>query len=57
VSNTFVLEWPPGSGRRQEFPEVDRAEWFSLEAAKQKLVSGQIGFIEELEQLLADKGE
>jgi predicted NUDIX family NTP pyrophosphohydrolase len=56
VSNTFVLEWPPGSGRRREFPEVDRAEWFPLEAAKQKLVSGQVGFIEELEQLLADKG-
>jgi predicted NUDIX family NTP pyrophosphohydrolase len=57
VSNTFVMEWPPRSGRRQEFPEVDRAEWFRLEEAKQKLVSGQAGLVEELERLLARKGE
>ena len=53
VSNTFVMEWPPGSGRRQEFPEVDRAAWFPLDLAKRKLVSGQVGFVEELAELLA----
>jgi predicted NUDIX family NTP pyrophosphohydrolase len=55
VSNTFVLEWPPRSGRRQEFPEVDRAAWFPLELAKRKLVSGQVGFVKELEGLLASR--
>ena len=53
VSNTFVMEWPPGSGRRQAFPEVDRAGWFPLEAAKRKLVSGQVGFVDGLADLLA----
>ena len=53
MSNTFVLEWPPGSGRRQAFPEVDRAAWFPLDLAKRKLVSGQVGFVEELSGLLA----
>jgi predicted NUDIX family NTP pyrophosphohydrolase len=47
-SNTFTLEWPPGSGRQQVFPEVDRAGWFSLEEARQKIVSGQIGFLDDL---------
>jgi predicted NUDIX family NTP pyrophosphohydrolase len=53
VSNTFELEWPPGSGRRQAFPEVDRAAWFPLEEAKRRLVSGQAAFVEELADLLA----
>jgi predicted NUDIX family NTP pyrophosphohydrolase len=57
VSNTFVMEWPPGSGRRQAFPEVDRAAWFPLKEAKRRLVSGQTGFVEELAELLARKGE
>ena len=56
VSNTFVMEWPPRSGRRQEFPEVDRAAWFPLEEAKRKLLSGQVGLIEELERSLAQEG-
>ena len=37
-SNSFTMEWPPRSGRRQEFPEIDRAEWFTLDAARVKLV-------------------
>ena len=41
VSNSFETEWPPRSGRRQEFPEVDRAEWFGLDEAREKLVKGQ----------------
>jgi predicted NUDIX family NTP pyrophosphohydrolase len=52
-SNTFSLEWPPGSGRQQEFPEVDRAAWFTLEEAKARIIPGQVGFLEELQQNLA----
>ena len=48
VSNTFSMEWPPRSGKRQEFPEVDRAEWFTIETAKEKILKGQVGFLEEL---------
>jgi predicted NUDIX family NTP pyrophosphohydrolase len=40
-SNTFVMEWPPRSGRQAEFPEIDRAEWFGLDAAREKLVAAQ----------------
>ena len=47
-SNTFTMEWPPRSGRQAEFPEVDRAAWFSIEQARKKILKGQIGFIEEL---------
>jgi predicted NUDIX family NTP pyrophosphohydrolase len=47
-SNTFELEWPPGSGRVEEFPEVDRAEWFDLETARRKLVKGQVPFLDRL---------
>jgi predicted NUDIX family NTP pyrophosphohydrolase len=47
-SNTFSLEWPPRSGRLQEFPEVDRAAWFTLETARVKIIKGQAGFLEEL---------
>ena len=51
-SNTFSMEWPPHSGQQQEFPEVDRAGWFDLHAAKKKLLKGQIGFLEQLEQMV-----
>jgi predicted NUDIX family NTP pyrophosphohydrolase len=47
-SNTFVMEWPPKSGRRAEFPEVDRAEWFAPPEARQKLIPGQVAFIDRL---------
>ena len=49
-SNTFSMEWPPRSGQHQEFPEVDRGGWFDVDAAKSKLLKGQIGFLEQLEQ-------
>jgi predicted NUDIX family NTP pyrophosphohydrolase len=52
-SNTFSLEWPPRSGRRQEFPEVDRAAWFDLEEAKRRINRGQVVLLYELEQLTA----
>lgn len=51
-SNTFLLEFPPKSGKFQSFPEVDRADWFSIAAAKQHIVKGQIALLEELEQRL-----
>lgn len=51
-SNTFVIEWPPHSGRQQEFPEVDRAGWFSIPAAKEKIIKGQAGFLDELDEIL-----
>jgi len=50
-SNTFSVDWPPGSGRQQEFPEVDRAEWFTLGAARAKISKGQIGLLEQVEKL------
>jgi predicted NUDIX family NTP pyrophosphohydrolase len=52
-SNTFPLEWPPKSGRMQEFPEVDRAGWFSLATAARKILKGQAGFLEQLQDKLA----
>ena len=48
-SNTFALEWPPRSGRTQEFPEVDRADWFDLATARRKLLPGQVGFLAQLQ--------
>jgi predicted NUDIX family NTP pyrophosphohydrolase len=53
TSNTFELEWPPRSGKRIEVPEVDRAEWFGLAAAREKINSGQVPLLDRLEQLLA----
>jgi predicted NUDIX family NTP pyrophosphohydrolase len=48
VSNTFELEWPRGSGRLREFPEVDRAEWFTLEEAAVRILEGQRPLLEAL---------
>jgi len=47
-SNTFSMEWPPRSGKRTEFPEVDRAGWFPLELAKDKILKGQMRLLDEL---------
>jgi predicted NUDIX family NTP pyrophosphohydrolase len=47
-SNTFDIEWPPRSGRRQSFPEVDRAEWFDIEFARTKILSGQMELLDRL---------
>ena len=52
TSNTFSIEWPPRSGKQQQFPEVDRAEWFPLEVAKKKILKGQAGFLDQLQRLL-----
>ena len=51
-SNSFDLEWPPRSGRMQAFPEVDRAQWFDLVVARDKINPAQRGLIDELERLL-----
>jgi predicted NUDIX family NTP pyrophosphohydrolase len=47
-SNRFSMEWPPRSGKQAEFPEVDRAGWFGLPEAREKLLKGQLGFLDEL---------
>lgn len=48
-SNTFSMEWPPKSGTKREFPEVDRAAWFPIETARRKILKGQAPLIAELE--------
>lgn len=52
-SNAFAMEWPPRSGKAAEFPEVDRAEWFSLEEAGRRIVKGQRPILAALAQALA----
>jgi len=47
------LEWPPHSGITREFPEIDRAAWFSMASAREKIFDGQIGLLDELEKILA----
>jgi predicted NUDIX family NTP pyrophosphohydrolase len=54
-SNTFTIEWPPRSGRRQEFPEIDRAGWFPIDEAAAKLLAGQRGFLDELARNLRNR--
>jgi predicted NUDIX family NTP pyrophosphohydrolase len=48
ASNTFSIEWPPRSGNQQEFPEVDRAEWFALEPAREKILPAQAELLDRL---------
>jgi predicted NUDIX family NTP pyrophosphohydrolase len=48
ASNTFAIEWPPRSGRTQEFPEIDRAEFFRVDLAKEKINPAQIEFVDRL---------
>jgi predicted NUDIX family NTP pyrophosphohydrolase len=48
------MEWPPRSGRRAEFPEVDRAAWFSIAEARQKILPGQLPFLDRLLKLFVD---
>ena len=52
VSNTFTMEWPPRSGRQAEFPEVDRAEWFTIESARNVINSAQAAFLDRLVEAL-----
>ena len=55
VSNGFEMEWPPRSGRTQHFPEVDRAQWYSLDQARTKLHLGQRGLIQLFETLILSR--
>ena len=58
VSNTFELEWPPRSGQIQEYPEVDRAAWWSIEAARTRLHKAQVPLLDALTKVLeCDRGE
>ncbi len=52
-SNYFEMEWPPKSGKMQSFPEVDKAEWFEIELAMEKILTSQSGFIKELIGILS----
>jgi predicted NUDIX family NTP pyrophosphohydrolase len=54
-SNTFSLEWPPRSGRFQEFPEIDRAAWLPVDEARAKLVGGQVALLDRLLAALSDR--
>ena len=48
-SNTFEIEWPPKSGKKKAFPEIDKAAWFDMDEAKKKIIEGQVLLIKELE--------
>jgi predicted NUDIX family NTP pyrophosphohydrolase len=52
-SNEFEMEWPPRSGKRRRFPEVDRAEWFDLPQAGEKVNAAQVPLLQRLEELVA----
>jgi predicted NUDIX family NTP pyrophosphohydrolase len=56
-SNRFSMEWPPKSGKVQDFPEVDRAAWFNIEEARKRINQGQIGLLDQLISSLAARNE
>jgi predicted NUDIX family NTP pyrophosphohydrolase len=56
VSNTFEMEWPPRSGRVQQFPEIDRVEWFAPDEARRRLKAAQVPFLDRLEEAIAEAG-
>lgn len=47
-SNEFEMDWPPKSGKKKMFPEIDKAEWFDIKTAKEKIIAAQTSFIDEL---------
>ena len=55
MSNTFSMEWPPKSGRTQEFPEVDRAAWFTLDQARAKILKGQSDLLDQLQRRFGER--
>jgi predicted NUDIX family NTP pyrophosphohydrolase len=55
VSNMYEMEWPPGSGRITEFPEIDRVEWFGMAEARRKLKDAQVPFLDRFEAALGAK--
>jgi predicted NUDIX family NTP pyrophosphohydrolase len=56
-SNTFTMQWPPNSGRQAEFPEADRAEFFDLETAREKVNRGQVALLDQLVEQLENRSE
>jgi predicted NUDIX family NTP pyrophosphohydrolase len=56
-SNAFTLEWPPRSGRQQEFPEIDRAEFFPLDRAREKIFPEELDFLRRLEAYCDETGK
>jgi len=57
VSNTVEMEWPRGSGRRITFPEIDRAEWFTIAAARARILEAQRHFLDRLVERLGDSSD
>jgi len=53
MCNTFEIEWPPRSGKRRSFPEIDRVEWFALDAAREKMLGYQQPWLDELAAMLS----
>jgi predicted NUDIX family NTP pyrophosphohydrolase len=53
ISIVFAMEWPPRSGRQQQFPEVDRAEWFTVDEARERILPAQVPLLDDLMRLLA----
>jgi len=51
-SNRFAMEWPPRSGKMREFPEIDRAQWFKIDLARQKILKSQLDLLEQLDQAM-----
>lgn len=56
-SNTFKMEWPKGSGKIREYPEIDKGGWFSVNVAREKIVKGQKGFLDRLLKRLSGKNQ
>jgi predicted NUDIX family NTP pyrophosphohydrolase len=50
-SNTFSIEWPPRTGKKREFPEIDRAEWFAIDSARRKILKSQAALLDQLQQI------
>jgi predicted NUDIX family NTP pyrophosphohydrolase len=55
TSNTFEIEWPPKSGKKQSFPEIDKGQWFTASLAKEKINKAQAAFIDQLIEILNKK--
>lgn len=53
LRNVFEMEWPPRSGKIQQFPEIDKAEWFALDIARQKINQAQVAFLERLSSMVS----
>jgi predicted NUDIX family NTP pyrophosphohydrolase len=54
-SNTFSIEWPPGSSKTREFPEIDRADWFDIDVARRKILKSQLPLLDQFKKLSAPR--